>query len=170
MNLAIEHGDWISVHTSALWGGDFQSISFVRKFTNKPILAKGIHATDDDVKRALDHGADYVLVVDRVPMNWDWNDKCLFEFSFLNQFKSLMEIDYWHKQKHVYNYRHLKTGKSKNFNGINQYLGYKTKTNEKLWVCQASGIQKPEDVRNGVSAYIVGQNLTKFCLHKKHSI
>jgi indole-3-glycerol phosphate synthase len=173
MDLALEHGDWISVHTNALWGGDFQALSFVRKFTNKPILAKGIHPTDKDIQRALDYGADYVLVVDRIPEDYNLHEKCLFECSYLNEFKKMVEDTHFHFQKHVYNFRHLRTGQPKKIQGIDTYLKFKPINPQfapldKLWICQASGIEKPTDVREGVSAYIVGEHLSKFCILKKH--
>lgn len=67
LEYAIACGDWISIHTNALWGGDFEAISFASRMTDKPILAKGLHSTDDDIQRAFDHGAHYVLTVDRLP-------------------------------------------------------------------------------------------------------
>jgi hypothetical protein len=33
MEMAIEHGDWISVHVDALWGGDYNSLSLRRAST-----------------------------------------------------------------------------------------------------------------------------------------
>src|SRR3989344_315473 len=70
-------GDWISIHTNALWGGSFDLIAKTRARTEKPILAKGLHETDDDVRRAIQMGADYALVVGRIPEVHQ--DKCLIE-------------------------------------------------------------------------------------------
>ena len=64
--IANDIGDILSVHTDARWGGSFDLIRKARAMTDKPILAKGIHATDDDVQQAIDAGADFVLVVVRV--------------------------------------------------------------------------------------------------------
>jgi indole-3-glycerol phosphate synthase len=61
--LADQYGDWVSVHTDERWGGSFKLLVEARKRTNKTLLAKGLHETDDDVERALAVGADFVLVV-----------------------------------------------------------------------------------------------------------
>lgn len=160
MEYAVKYGDWISVHTNALWGGDYDSISFVRRFTNKPILAKGIHGTDDDIQRALDHGADYVLVVDRIPTYRFWN-KVIFEFSTLSGFKKVIDhVGKWPEHcpvKLVYNSRDLNTGLSKTVNELDEVL--------KLghWTCQASNIVIPQQVNPNVQAFIVGECMVDFC-------
>lgn len=173
MEKAIEHGDWISVHTNALWGGDFDSISFVRRNTNKPILAKGIHASDDDIKRAVDHGADYVLVVDRFSYCHGHIAKLIYE---INEPKFSAETDKWssighghvshliyENNKFMCNSRDLRTGCVKeNGGGLQAYL------NAGVWVCQASGIRNIHEVNPRVNAYIVGEHLVNFCNVKKH--
>jgi len=65
--IANEHGDWLSIHTDPRWGGSFELIKKARSLTKKPILAKGIHRSDKDIKQALKLGANYVLVVGRIP-------------------------------------------------------------------------------------------------------
>lgn len=67
LELAIAEGDWISVHTEAPWGGSIDAIHLARSMTTKPILAKGIHASDDSIRRAFDAGATYILCVGRDP-------------------------------------------------------------------------------------------------------
>lgn len=67
LRLAIAEGDWISVHTEAPWGGFPEAIKIARSMTTKPILAKGIHASNDSIHRAFDYGANYVLCVGRDP-------------------------------------------------------------------------------------------------------
>src|SRR5438552_1095911 len=62
---ALEYGDWISVHTDPRFGGSFDDIYAIPREPDKPILAKGFHSHDDDVEKAIDLGADYVLTVDR---------------------------------------------------------------------------------------------------------
>jgi indole-3-glycerol phosphate synthase len=166
MRIAIQYGDWISVHDNALWGGDFETISFVRNNTKKPILAKGFHSTDDDIKRALDHGADYVLVVDRVPEDYYLHDKCLFEWSSFETFhKHAQENMNRCFEKVVYNSRDLKTGEVKDVNEIQSFIDYRVPTTvskQKLWVCQASNIVNKQQIKEGVSAYIVGESLAEF--------
>jgi indole-3-glycerol phosphate synthase len=58
-------GDIISVHTDSRWGGSLDEIRKARALTKKPILAKGIHETDDMIDAAVKAGADYVFVVGR---------------------------------------------------------------------------------------------------------
>lgn len=176
MKLAIKHGDWISVHTNKLWGGDYEAISFVRKNTNKPILAKGLHSTDDDIQKSLDHGADYVLVVDRFPYpkkidkNTNLWDKCLFEIhdmrflqDNLNLYKEKTYFPSLHNNKFVYNFRDLRTGLPKKLNEINMLL------KQNIWTCQASGIKTHSQIVDGVDAFIVGSELVNFCNERSFS-
>ena len=158
MNMAIRHGDWVSVHTNALWGGDYNAISLVRKNTTKPILAKGIHATDDDIERAIDHGADYVLVVDRIP-TLHLLSKCLLEFSNMDDLVKCNELcaSSAFSMKYVYNMRDIKNGLPRKINELNDYIG------EAPWLCQASGIRSFHDVFPMVDAFIVGEHLPLFC-------
>lgn len=166
MELAVEHGDWVSVHTNALWGGDFDAISFVRRNTSKPILAKGIHSTNDDVRRALDHGADYVLVVDRFcnPMVKErfLRSQVLYECSYTQA--KLMHFSFRspEKYKFVCNSRNLSTGKFYPHSQLQEFI------QAGLWTCQASKIHRPSDVRVGVNAFIVGQALPQFCAKLKY--
>jgi len=45
-DIANKHGDIISIHTDKRWGGSFDLISKAKELTKKPVLAKGIHATE----------------------------------------------------------------------------------------------------------------------------
>src|SRR3989344_6841606 len=73
-----EHiGGMISIHMDQRWGGSFELLKKARALTKKPILAKGMHKTDEEIKAAINLGADWVLVVGRIPeMNLD---KCIIE-------------------------------------------------------------------------------------------
>jgi indole-3-glycerol phosphate synthase len=157
MELAIEHGDWISVHDNALWGGDYDSISFVRKHTDKPILAKGIHGTDDSIRMALEHGADYVLVVGRVPDSEPLKKYCLFEAPL--DYSKLTTTD-----KIVFNSRDLSTGEI-NMPWVNGEIT-DFKKNKYEFICQASGISHINQVHPEADAFIVGQHLRKFVSSK----
>lgn len=160
MDCALEYGDWISVHDCAMWGGDYQTISYVRSFTNKPILAKGFHSTDSDIEQALEHGANYVLVVGRRPNHYKYIDTCLFEFSSVGFAKAARQCFYQtqaDRMKFVCNSRNLRTGQTRNINELDDYLETKN------WVCQASNIHKPSDVNPKVNAFIVGTNLIEYC-------
>lgn len=176
MHVAIEHGDWVSVHTNALWGGDYDAISFVRRNTNKPILAKGIHATDDDVLRAIDHGADYVLVVDRhFGGNTKIGRQVIYErhspyFAFPNK-SGMCDLDMEtcridsnypnekRPRKYLVYRRNLSTGMIKE-NYTQEILNY---LKAEVWVCQGSGIKISHDVHSDVNAFIVGEHLIGFC-------
>jgi indole-3-glycerol phosphate synthase len=162
MECAVTNGDWVSVHTNALWGGDYEALSFVRRNTCKPIVAKGLHATDDDIKRSLDHGADYVLVVDRLPYPRIISpNKCLLEMGNENLFEgNLKFIPSLKSEKFVYNCRNLKTGLMKTENLLEKYI------NTGVWICQASGIKTREDIHPRAGAFIVGENLVNFCKEK----
>lgn len=165
MEYAIHYGDWISVHDNALWGGDYDTISFVRNYTNKPILAKGIHGSDESIRMALEHGANYVLVVNRIPKDFSLYNRCLFEWNDYNSF--LREFDYNSSilcDKHVYNSRDLRTGHKKNIDELDKFINHRTSQFlNKMWVCQASNIRTMKDVKDGVSAFIVGTHLREFC-------
>lgn len=160
MEYAIEYGDWISVHDNALWGGDYEAISFVRRCTDKPILAKGLHATDDDIQRALDHGANYVLVVDRKPRYYERIKDCLFEyhsFGVAQEARKYYASPYNEQMKFVVNDRNLRTGEKRFVSELEDYI----QTGN--WVCQASNIKLPCDVDPRVKAFIVGTHLVDFC-------
>lgn len=173
MEIACKNGDWISVHTNSLWGGDFAHIEFVRSFCKKPILAKGLHTTTDSILRAFESGANYVLTTNpnictaTMPRN-DWfkldnyKDKILFEMDFATA-KPMIDFNPSFKsRKYVSNLRNLKTGefKPREINketDLNQFL------NAGLSVCQASGIRYKTDVHRAVDSYIVGTHLMEFC-------
>lgn len=147
--VASEVGDIISIHTDPRWGGSFDLIKKAKLLTKKTILAKGIHATDNEVQQATDAGADYVLVVGRIPALHA--DKCLIEPLTLNELKTIPE-----NLKVVWNSRDLSDGSTKKetfkearkiFNG---------------WICQASNIKTIQDIREGANAVLVGTNLEEF--------
>lgn len=150
-DLAVKHGDWISVHTNGLWGGDFEAIPLVRAVTNKPILAKGLHSTDDDIQRALDKGADYVLVVGRYPAD-KYMDKCLIERHA--QFEPLAGV------KYVCNSRDVSTGDYYTYG--EQMVLLDRCLDRGNWTCQASGISSHHCIDPRVDAFIVGENLPMY--------
>jgi indole-3-glycerol phosphate synthase len=147
--IANEIGDMISIHTDPRWGGSFDLIKKARALTQKPILAKGLHEKDADVERAIDCGADFVLVVGRIP--GVFSEKCMVEFHSLAQLKLVPT-----KQKTVWNSRDLSTG------------GMKTETFDEAraifsgWLCQASNIRNVADIKPGADAVLVGAHLLEF--------
>ena len=147
--IANQYGDWISVHTDPRWGGSFELLEKASRLTTKPILAKGIHAQDSDIERALEMGADYVLVVGRIP-NVQLQ-KCVIEPHALEELADLPP-----DIKAVWNARDLSDGSAK------------TETYAQAreifpgWLCQASFIATYEDIQPGADAVLIGQNLPHF--------
>lgn len=158
--LAEKIGDIVSIHTDPRWGGSFDLVREARKRTHKPIVAKGIHATDADIHKALDAGADYVLVVGRVPSAH--LDKCLIEPNSLAELAALPR-----GVKAVWNSRDLQTG------GLKKESFAEARALWPGWLCQASNISCIEDVQKEADAVLVGSRLEAFAESLKtceHSI
>ncbi len=147
--LANEVGDMISIHTDPRWGGSFELLEKARALTKKPILAKGIHASDEDIERALALGADFVLVVGRVPATHA--DRCFIEPNTLDELELLP-----FQLKAVWNSRDLATG------GLKAETFAEARAAFPGWLCQASNIQTVEDIEEGVDAVLVGTHLEAF--------
>ncbi len=147
--VASEVGDMISVHTDPRWGGSFELIEKARRLTSKPILAKGIHATEEDIKRAVASGADWVLVVGRIPSAYA--EKCLMEPHTLEELKNIPP-----DLRAVWNSRDLNTGglKSETFAQAREIFSG--------WLCQASNIKTVADIERGADAVLVGTHLEEF--------
>lgn len=148
---AIAHdiGNIISIHTDPRWNGSFELIKKARTLSTKPILAKGIHATDEEIKHAIDHGADFVLVVGRIPKIH--LDKCLIEPYTLDELRKIPP-----ELKVVWNNRDLNTGglKTEGFEEARQnFLG---------WICQASNLKTVADINQKADAVLVGTHLETF--------
>jgi indole-3-glycerol phosphate synthase len=142
-------GDIISIHTDPRWHGSLDLITKARALTKKPILAKGIHPRDSDIDKALKAGADYVLVVGRLPKRH--LDQCLIEPNTIDELRKLPP-----DVKAVWNSRDLTTGglKSETFQEARQaFTG---------WLCQASNIKTLSDVDPKADAVLVGTNLASF--------
>lgn len=165
--LAQSVGDIISIHTDARWGGSFDLFKKARGLTSKPLLAKGIHSADKEIERAFEIGADYVLVVGRVPkISADKLLRCLIEPLSLENFKKILdEVEALEKDsgmkirenlKIVWNSRDLKDG------------SLKTETFEEAralfrgWICQASNIKTVDDIYPDTDAVLVGTHLVEF--------
>lgn len=153
--LANNYGDWISIHSQADFGGDTMDIVYAKDKSKKPILAKGFHRTDIEIETCLDCGADYVLVVDRIPAE-KYIDKCLIEFS--QTWKIVAALNAYPEAKYVYNLRNLNTGILKKHN---EFPELKTRL-KNTWLCQASGIRAPIDVDPRADAFIVGSYLPEY--------
>ncbi len=147
--IANDMGDVISIHTDVRWGGSFNLIKKAKLLTNKPILAKGIHATDIEIKQAIDSGADYVLVVGRIPTVH--SDKYLIEPLTLEELRTIPE-----NLKVVWNSRDLSNG------GLKKETFEEARKIFKGWMCQASNIQTIADIKESVDAVLVGADLVQF--------
>ena len=148
-------GDIISVHTDPRWGGSFGLIEMAKKMTSKPILAKGLHYDDSDIKRAYDSGADYILAVGRVPNIY--KEKCLIEPLCLNDlYKILSDL------RVIWNSRNLYTGKPK------EETFEQARELWKGWLCQASYIRTIADIKPGADAVLVGEYLEEFAKSLKN--
>lgn len=164
-DLACEKGDWISIHTDPRFGGSFDDIYMARRETNKPILAKGFHCSDDDVKRCYDMGANHVLVVDRYShfhKSYPRNTESIFEISRLDDIYTFIDPS---DCKVVFNGRDLKTGLGRK--SLHKWHEYRAKCS---WLCGASLIKHPIDVEllyPGADAFIVGEHLVEFCKELK---
>jgi len=147
--IANEIGDIISIHTDRRWGGSFELLKKARGLTTKPILAKGIHESDSLIEEAIQAGANYVLVVGRLPNIYQ--EKCFIEPISLTELRTIPQ-DY----RVVWNSRDLKTG------------GLKKETfseARKIWngyLVQASNIKTVSDIESGADAILVGSHLLEF--------
>lgn len=151
--VCVDKIDWLSIHTHPDFGGNAHDISYFRKKTDKPILAKGYHQSNDEIQKCLDFGADYVLTVDFIPAE-HLLGKTLLEFSTLADFESALQK--YPAAKYVYNARNLKNGKSR----LEGLYNYYRKAN---FLVQASFIKSTGDVKQDADAFIVGENLVEFC-------
>lgn len=152
--LAQEVGDLISIHTDPRWGGSFDLIQKARALTKKPIVAKGIHASDNDIERAIEAGADYVLVVGRIPTIH--LEKSLVEPATLDELKTIPG-----NLKVVWNSRDLSSG------GLKKETFQQARQIFKGWLCQASNIRTPNDIEIGADAVLVGTHLKEFAASLK---
>jgi indole-3-glycerol phosphate synthase len=147
--LAAEHGDILSIHTDPRWSGSLDLIKKARQQTTKPILAKGIHSHDTQITQALEAGADWVLMVGRIPVVH--LDKCLLESLNLAELAALPP-----DTKAVWNSRNLSTG------GTKPESFDQARTLWPGWLCQASHIASVTDIHPDAEAILVGTHLSEF--------
>jgi hypothetical protein len=136
---------------------------------HKPTIAKGIFREDRLIQAAFDYGADYVLVVGRIPYvdlarrriaiprgaSLISLDRILFEPTCVAQIEALNEIDL-PRMKVVWNARDLLLGghKTEGFDEARAAWGG--------WLCQASFLAGPRDIEPGANAILVGSRLKEF--------
>lgn len=142
-------GDVISIHTDSRWGGSFELIKKARGLTGKPIIAKGIHESDFLVEQAVLAGADWVLVVGRIP--GIHTEKCWIEPKTLLELKTIPD-----NFRVVWNSRDLSDGSPK------KETFEEARALRKGWLCQASNIKTHADIKEGADAVLVGTHLLEF--------
>lgn len=147
--IASSVGDIVSIHTDLRWCGSFERLERARSMTDKPILAKGIHASDAEIERALACGADWVLVVGRVPHVAV--EKCFIEPNTLEELRALPA-----GLRAVWNSRDLQTG------GLKDETFKQAREIFPGWLCQASNIKSIADIGPGADAVLVGTHLAAF--------
>lgn len=170
LDLAIKVGWMISIHTHPLWKGSFDLIKEARKRTDKPILAKGFHGTDEEISRAIDAGADYVLVVGRIPKVH--LERCFIEPLTLEELSQVPP-----KSWGVWNSRDLSSLKdlpsippflAERWKNMNIGTDCKKESFQEArkafrgLLCQASNIKTIDDIEPGADAVLVGSNLEAF--------
>lgn len=147
--IANEVGDIISIHTDVRWDGSFNLVKKAKSLTGKPILAKGFHKSDSEIRKAIDAGADYVLSVGRIPEIY--KEKCFIEPLSLAELEKIPE-----NLKVVWNTRDLDSGdlKKETFEEARSIF--------KGWLCQASNIKTILGTKVGANAILVGSHLPEF--------
>lgn len=150
-SIANEYGDIISIHTDSRWGGSLELLKYARKRAQKQILAKGIHTSDDDIRRAFDAGADFVLVVGRVP-NMSL-ENIIIEPHSLGDLADIPE-----GTKVLWNARNLATGEPK------KETFDEARRTWRGWLCQGSFIKTPQDIKAGADAILIGTYLAEYTM------
>lgn len=153
--IAATIGDIISIHTDPRWHGSFDLVTKAHARTAKPILAKGIHATDEDLERAFAAGATYALVVGRIPEQYA--EQCLIEPYKLTELAHIPP-----HLKAVWNSRDLRTG------GKKLATFTEARTQFGGWLCQASNIMTPDDIDPEADAVLIGTHLAAFAQYDQN--
>lgn len=150
--LAQRVGDMISIHTEEPWGGSLDLVKRAVREARVPILAKGIHREEDDVRRAFDAGATYVLTVGRVSDL----ESTIFEPLNLQQLRVVLACVRPQPHRVLWNARNLDTGQPKleAFEAAREL--------HRGWLCQASHIKSTRDIKPGANAVLVGEHLPVF--------
>lgn len=153
--------DMISIHTSPRWEGSLDLVTRARNRTSKPILAKGIHANDDDLKSALDAGASLALVVGRVPKNY-WPECIIIEPLTLNGLAQIPS-EYntqWNARDLVGLFRKLAGLPAREVSRPSFAEARRVRPHG--WMCQASHLRTKADIQFSADAVLVGTHLPEF--------
>lgn len=169
LDLALEHGDWLSIHTEERWGGSIEGLAEVRRRMtrhgiDKPLVAKGIHRSDSALRQAL-AVADYALVVGRWPhgLEPDLQARLIFEPSYPGQVVLAISefVSVSARPRLVLNRRDLDTGERSTDTPSPSLVKGLHRGNDP-WVVQASFIETDADLDPVADAYLVGSNLVEF--------
>lgn len=171
--IAIEHGDGVSIHTHPLFKGSVNRIRQAARMTTKPILAKGFHFNDNDILRMLDAGASYVLVVGRIP--GVELERCFIEpitseeLAFIPR-EAAMAV--WNARDLVgmlqkVGAKDILADLARVHPGRLQLIDPRPSFDEVRAMiggnlCQASHLKTVSDIRPGANAILVGSHLAKF--------
>ncbi len=155
LEIAAQHGDWISIQTHRWFRGSFDLISRARSLTDKPILAKGWH-TDDEVEQLIEIGATNVLVINRIP-HTRYNSQCLIEPYYREEFLRIPP-----EFKMVWNSRDLFALENQLPQGVKEDFSIIRDLRPDVWLCQASNIKKVTDIHPEANAALIGTNLEEF--------
>lgn len=154
LELAAAFGDRVAVHTDPRWGGSLDNITKAQLKTLKPIVAKGIHSSDDEIKAALSYGASYVWVVGRIPQSFELDPHDLIiEPMNIEQLKMIPS-----SYTAVWNRRDLSTGEDR---GLWDWAREVRKGIGPLGV--ASFIKSVQEIPRGADFHIVGSHLHEYC-------
>lgn len=176
--MAMEHGDMISIHVDPLWGGNVGYIGYMKKQLrdnriHKPLIAKGLHLSDQSIEESIKYGADYVTVVGRIPTSKYLLPKCILEplpdyglpyQDFVHS--TLDKMIETEPYGIIFNSRNL-------FDGSLNYWDYESlklrisDISKNINLIQASGIKSMSTVHPLFNSYIVGENLPRFILNKQ---
>lgn len=167
---ALQHGDWVAAHTDPRWHGSIEHLAETRAMMDhlcpdKPLLAKGIHATDQELVEVLQY-AHFALVVGRWPSHLPAfvRRRLIFEPSDFHQLKKVMDETLPSRtdpEKVMWNSRDLETGERRSQDYSIREVKIANDGNLD-WVCQASFIREPGDVMEWADAHIVGTDLMHF--------
>lgn len=169
LDLALEHGDWVAIHTDPAWGGSIEGLAEVRRRMvrhgiDKPLLAKGVHRDDSELRRALAL-ADYALVVGRWPHALEpaLQARLIFEPTFEGQvrlaIRAFVAVDA--RPRIVLNRRNLDTGDLSTDTPSPGVVKAMYRGNDP-WVVHASFIASDADLDAAADAHLVGSSLVEF--------
>lgn len=162
MAVCLECADLVCINTSALFGGCLDTIGYVAQYTKKPIIARGIFPTDKAIREAINYGASYCMISNRIDQLVEINlARVIFEINDNDYLTSLIQDGVQlNPYKIMYDTTSPLTGEQKEENLLPEILKGKV-----TWIGQKGKIKTIEDINPNVGVFSVGENLVEFC-HK----